>query len=172
MKNNSKAHLTGRAVLSLVTRSMHWFSWGIKYAVILPLATMALMALFIFWKDNTTPGQLLAEEIEFVRAIAPAGQFPVHDCPTDAPLSQRCSVIFTDAAGYIEDTNHSLVNLFQMFWCTLALMYMAMALVTRKYPTSPGKMKLIQMKLIRLTADDTRLKEIYSTNNTDTSEKE
>ena len=125
------------------------------------------MALFIFWKDNTTPGQLLAEEIEFVRAIAPAGQFPVHDCPTDVPLSQRCSVIFTDAAGYIENTNRSLVNLFQMFWCTLALMYVAMALVTRKYPTSPGK-----MKLIRLTADDTRLKEIYSTNNTDTSEKE
>ncbi|KAK6060689.1 TraP protein [Cooperia oncophora] len=120
------------------------------------------MALFIFWKDNTTPGQLLAEEIEFVRAIAPAGQFPVHDCPTDVPLSQRCFVIFTDAAGYIENTNRSL-----MFWCTLALMYVAMALVTRKYPTSPGK-----MKLIRLTADDTRLKEIYSANNTDTSEKE
>lgn len=76
-------------------------------------------------------------------------------------------MIFTDAAGYIENTNRSLVNLFQMFWCTLALMYVAMALVTRKYPTSPGK-----MKLIRLTADDTRLKEIYSTNNTDTSEKE
>lgn len=167
MKNNSKARLADRAVLPLVTRSMHWFSWGIKYAVILPLATIALMALFIFWKDNTTPGQLLAEEIEFVRAIAPAGQFPVHDCPTDVPLSQRCSVIFTDAAGYIENTNRSLVNLFQMFWCTLALMYVAMALVTRKYPTSPGK-----MILIRLTADDTRLKEIYSTNNTDTSEKE
>lgn len=99
MKNNSKARLAGRAVLSLVTRSMHWFSWGIKYAVILPLATIALMALFIFWKDNTTPGQLLAEEIEFVRAIAPAGQFPVHDCPTDISLSQRCIRDFHGCCG-------------------------------------------------------------------------
>ncbi|STO41706.1 conjugative transfer protein [Escherichia coli] len=41
---------------------------------------MALMALFVLWKDNTTPGQLLVQEIDFVRQTAPAGQFPVREC--------------------------------------------------------------------------------------------
>ena len=35
-------------------RTLFWCS---KYTVILPLATMALMALFVLWKDNTTPGK-------------------------------------------------------------------------------------------------------------------
>ncbi|WP_284147689.1 conjugal transfer protein TraP, partial [Escherichia coli] len=42
--------------------------------------TMALMALFVLWKDNTTPGKLLVKEINFVRQTAPAGQFPVSEC--------------------------------------------------------------------------------------------
>ncbi len=64
----------------VVARVLRGLFWCLKYTVILPLATMALMALFVLWKDNTTPGKLLVQEINFVRQTATAGQFPVSEC--------------------------------------------------------------------------------------------
>ncbi|MDL7586803.1 conjugal transfer protein TraP, partial [Escherichia coli] len=80
MANNMSSRQACHAARYVVARVLRGLFWCLKYTVILPLATMALMALFVLWKDNTTPGQLLVQEIDFVRQTAPAGQFPVREC--------------------------------------------------------------------------------------------
>ncbi len=72
--------MAGDALTFRVAFVVRWLLWGVRFVVIWPLATMALMALFVLWKDNTTPGKLLVKEINFVRQTAPAGQFPVSEC--------------------------------------------------------------------------------------------
>ncbi|HDW0853070.1 TPA: conjugal transfer protein TraP, partial [Escherichia coli] len=163
MANNMSSRQACHVARYVVARVLRGLFWCLKYAVILPLATMALMALFVLWKDNTTPGKLLVQEINFVRQTAPDGQFPVRDCPTvvdgkyTEPLNQRCTVIFTDAEGYIENTDSSLESLVLMFWITLALMFMSFAVGTRKKTVRPGK-----MKCIRVATTDERLKEVLA----------
>ncbi|EHU50191.1 hypothetical protein ECDEC2D_5161 [Escherichia coli DEC2D] len=80
MANNMSSRQACHAARYVVARVLRGLFWCLKYTVILPLATMALMALFVLWKDNTTPGKLLVKEISFVRQTAPAGQFPVSEC--------------------------------------------------------------------------------------------
>lgn len=75
MANNMSSRQACHAARYVVARVLRGLFWCLKYTVILPLATMALMALFVLWKDNTTPGKLLVKEINFVRQTAPAGQF-------------------------------------------------------------------------------------------------
>ncbi|EMW4057128.1 conjugal transfer protein TraP, partial [Escherichia coli] len=122
-----------------------------------------LMALFVLWKDNTTPGKLLVQEIDFVRQTAPAGQFPVREClPSlhDLPGAEEkiCRYRAADAADYVRETDRSLMQLVTAFWATLALMYMSFAAGTGKYPMIwPGK-----MKCVRVGTADERLKEVYT----------
>ncbi len=71
MANNMSSRQAGHAARYVVARVLRGLFWCLKYTVILPLATMALMALFVLWKDNTTPGKLLVKEINFVRQTAP-----------------------------------------------------------------------------------------------------
>ncbi|EFB4446992.1 conjugal transfer protein TraP, partial [Escherichia coli] len=132
--------------------------------VILPLATMALMALFVLWKDNTTPGKLLVKEINFVRQTAPAGQFPVSECwfsSSDSSgrseIQDICHYRAADAAEYARETDQSLMQLFTALWATLALMYVSLAVISRKYPMRPGK-----MKCVRVATADEHLKEVLT----------
>ena len=67
MANNMSSRQACHAARYVVARVLRGLFWCLKYTVILPLATMALMALFVLWKDNTTPGKLLVKEINFVR---------------------------------------------------------------------------------------------------------
>lgn len=106
MVNNSFFRKTWAVTRYVIARILRVFSWCLMYTVILPLATMALMALFVLWKDNTTPGKLLVQEIDFVRQTAPAGQFPVREClPSlhDLPGAEEkiCRYRAADAADYV-----------------------------------------------------------------------
>ncbi|MEB6752968.1 conjugal transfer protein TraP, partial [Escherichia coli] len=56
MANNTSSRQAGHAARYVVAQGLCWLFWCLKYAVILPLATMALLALLVLWKDNTTPG--------------------------------------------------------------------------------------------------------------------
>ena len=124
---------------------------------------MALMALFVLWKDNTTPGKLLVKEINFVRQTAPAGQFPVSECrfsSSDLPgaeVKEICHYRNVGAAEYVRETDRSLMQLVTALWATLALMYVSLAAITGKYPVLPGKMKCIRV----VTADE-YLKDVYT----------
>lgn len=71
MANNTSSRQACHAARYVVARVLRGLFWCLKYTVILPLATMALMALFVLWKDNTTPGKLLVQEINFVRQPLP-----------------------------------------------------------------------------------------------------
>ena len=162
MANNMSSRQAFHAARYVVARVLRGLLWCLKYAVILPVATMALMALFVLWKDNTTPGQLLVQEIDFVRQTAPAGQFPVREClPSlhDLPGGgeEICRYRAADAAEYARETDQSLMQLVTALWATLALMYVSLAAITGKYPVRPGKMKCIRV----VTADE-HLKEVYT----------
>ncbi|EEC7176796.1 conjugal transfer pilus-stabilizing protein TraP [Escherichia coli] len=154
--------MVGDALIFRVAFVVRWLLWVVRFVVIWPLATMALMALFVLWKDNTTPGKLLVQEIDFVRQTAPAGQFPVREClPSlhDLPggAEKICRYRAADAADYVRETDRSLMQLTTAFWATLALMYMSFAAGTGKYPMWPGK-----MKCVRVAAADERLKGVYT----------
>ncbi|EFC1895323.1 conjugal transfer protein TraP [Escherichia coli] len=157
-----RAEMAGDALTFRVAFVVRWLLWVVRFVVIWPLATMALMALFVLWKDNTTPGQLLVQEIDFVRQTAPAGQFPVREClPSlhDLPGAEEkiCRYRAADAADYVRETDRSLMQLVTALWATLALMYVSLAVISGKYPVLPGKMKCIR----GVTADE-RLTEVYT----------
>ncbi|OKW68014.1 conjugal transfer protein TraP [Escherichia coli] len=154
--------MAGDALTFRVAFVVRWLLWVVRFVVIWPLATMALMALFVLWKDNTTPGKLLVKEINFVRQTAPAGQFPVREClPSlhDLPGAEEkiCRYRAADAADYVRETDRSLMQLVTALWATLALMYVSLAVISGKYPVLPGKMKCIR----GVTADE-RLTEVYT----------
>ncbi len=138
MVNNMSPRQTCLAARYVVARVLRGLLWCLKYAVILPLATMALMALFVLWKDNTTPGKLLVKEINFVRQTAPAGQFPVSECrfsSSDFPgaeVKEICHYRNVGATEYTRETDRSLMQLVTALWATLALMFMSFAVGTRK----------------------------------------
>ncbi len=118
MANNTSSRQAGHAARYVVARVLRGLFWCLKYTVILPLATMALMALFVLWKDNTTPGKLLVKEINFVRQTAPAGQFPVSECwfsSSDSSgrseIQDICHYRAADAADYVRETDRSLMQL-------------------------------------------------------------
>ncbi|EET4384958.1 conjugal transfer protein TraP [Escherichia coli] len=162
MANNTSSSQACHTALYVVARVLRGLFWCLKYTVILPLATMALMALFVLWKDNTTPGKLLVQEIDFIRQTAPAGQFPVREClPSlpDLPGAEEkiCRYRAADAADYVRETDRSLMQLVTAFWATLALMYMSFAAGTGKYPMWPGK-----MKCVRVGTADERLREVLA----------
>lgn len=156
--------MAGDALTFRVAFVVRWLLWVVRFVVIWPLATMALMALFVLWKDNTTPGKLLVKEINFVRQTAPAGQFPVSECwfsSSDSSgrseIQDICHYRAADAADYVRETDRSLMQLVTAFWATLALMYMSFAAGTGKYPMWPGK-----MKCVRVGTADEHLKEVYT----------
>ncbi|EAB4093751.1 conjugal transfer protein TraP [Salmonella enterica] len=162
MANNMSSRQACYAARYVVARVLRGLFWCLKYAVILPLVTMALMALFVLWKDNTTPGKLLVQEINFVRQTAPAGHFPVREClPSlhDLPGGEEkiCRYRAADAADYVRETDRSLMQLVTALWATLALMFMLFAAGTGKKTVCPGK-----MKYARVAAADKRLKEVYT----------
>ncbi|MDB6946568.1 conjugal transfer protein TraP, partial [Escherichia coli] len=49
--------MAGDALTFRVAFVVRWLLWVVRFVVIWPLATMALMALFVLWKDNTTLGK-------------------------------------------------------------------------------------------------------------------
>ncbi|EGM1627523.1 conjugal transfer protein TraP [Salmonella enterica] len=162
MANNMSSRQACHAARYVVARILRGLFWCLKYAVILPLATMALMALFILWKDNTTPGQLLVQEIDFVRQTAPAGQFPVSECrfsSSDLPgaeVNEICHYRNVGATEYARETDRSLMQLVTALWATLALMFMSFAVGTGK-TVRPGT-----IKCVRVATADERLKDVYT----------
>lgn len=135
-------------------RALRWAIWGVKWGVIWPLATMMLSALFLMWQGDITPGQMMAQEISEIRRAAPVGQFTVRDCgepvtaapvmpenkalPQQLPevpvLKEDCRVVLTDAAGYAAQVDHSLLQTGKAVWVTLALVYVALAVMTGNIP--------------------------------------
>ncbi|WP_280174271.1 conjugal transfer protein TraP, partial [Escherichia coli] len=72
--------------------------WCLKYTVIMPLATMARMAMLVLWKDNTTTGQLMVLELDFERPTATARLFPVRERLPSPHVVPGCTLSTTAAS--------------------------------------------------------------------------
>ncbi|HFZ9213989.1 TPA: conjugal transfer protein TraP [Salmonella enterica subsp. diarizonae serovar 61:r:-] len=106
--------------------------------VVLPLTTMIIVVVFLFWLNDMTPGKIMAREIERTKAGTGAGEFLVRECPlpqtqpglpvaevpvTDLKSGEGCLVVVTDAAGYADRVNTSLRDWLANVWLILALMF-------------------------------------------------
>ncbi|MDQ1777183.1 conjugal transfer protein TraP [Escherichia coli] len=123
---------------------VRWFFWGGKNIVIMPLSAMVLIALFFFWKDNTTPGTLLAQEIDLVREKAPLGGYPVRECTWglhDLPGGSEyiCRYRNADKTEYIRDFDLLLIRMGKTLWIILVFTSVSLAVLTGKYPRLSGK---------------------------------
>ncbi|EAY4021920.1 conjugal transfer protein TraP [Salmonella enterica] len=148
MGNNRLNSLKGRAVLYRLAGLLRWLIWGVKYAVIWPLATTAIVVILLFRTGDTTPGQQMAQEIGRVRAMAPSGRFPVRDCPdpvftVSSPvplnLTENCPLKITCAEEYAADIDQSLSQTGWLLWGMLALLYTAVAVMIGDRPYPPGE---------------------------------
>ncbi|WP_430489800.1 conjugal transfer pilus-stabilizing protein TraP (plasmid) [Salmonella enterica] len=149
MGNNRLNSLKGRAILYRIADLLRWLIWGVKYAVIWPLATIAVVVILIFRMEGSTPGQQIAQEIGRVRAMAPPGAFPVSVCPepiltASSPLPENlpyltgdCPLKITSADEYAADINQALSQTGRVLWVTLALLYVAVAVMIGDRPYRP-----------------------------------
>ncbi|EKA0055223.1 conjugal transfer protein TraP [Salmonella enterica] len=149
MGNNRLNSLKGRAILYRIAGLLRWLIWGVKYAVIWPLATIAVVVILIFRMEGSTPGQQIAQEIGRVRAMAPPGAFPVSVCPdpvftSSSPLPENlpyltgeCPLKITSADEYAANINQSLSQTGRVLWVTLALLYVAVAVMIGDRPYRP-----------------------------------
>ncbi|HHC4767449.1 TPA: conjugal transfer protein TraP [Escherichia albertii] len=108
------------------------------------LSAMVLIALFFFWKDNTTPGTLLAQEIDLVREKAPLVGYPVRECTWglhDLPGGSEyiCCYRNADKTEYIRDFDLLLIWMGKTLWVILIFASVSLAFLTGKYPRSSGK---------------------------------
>lgn len=95
MANNMSSRQACHAARYVVARVLRGLFWCLKYTVILPLATMALMALFVLWKDNTTPGKLLVSVDGVINPLLP-------DSRTDQGQAQRLGVKYFPAMMLVD----------------------------------------------------------------------
>lgn len=122
---------SGRGVL-------RWLIWTVKYGVVLPLMTMMIVVVFLFWQADMTPGKIMVREIELTKAGTGAGEFLVRECPlpqtppglpvADVPVTglksgEGCLVVVTDAAGYAGRVDTNLRDWLANVWLILALMF-------------------------------------------------
>ncbi|OPV36714.1 conjugal transfer protein TraP, partial [Salmonella enterica subsp. enterica serovar Enteritidis] len=177
--------LKGRAVLYRIAGLLRWLIWGVKYAIIWPLATTAIVVILLFRTGDTTPGQQMAQEIGRVRAMAPSGMFPVRDCPdpvftVSSPvplnLTENCPLKITGAEEYAADIDQSLSQTGWLLWGMLALLYTAVAVMigdrpyrhnplTYAYDTATNNLKYIDKENeIRTLKENTNGQVYYSGN--------
>ncbi|HCA3884918.1 TPA: conjugal transfer protein TraP [Salmonella enterica] len=114
--------------------------WGLKWVVIRPLATIMIMTLLLNWLSGSTPGQMLAMDIEKAKAGAGTGEFMVRECPPPALPSVEdlrediCPVVVTDAAGYADRIDRTLSGTLITLWLLLALLFTVVAVLCGDMP--------------------------------------
>lgn len=119
--------------MSLLLSVLGWGKFLILYAVIYPLATMAIGVILLFCMGPMTPGQTLVAEIESVQKSG----YTLNDCPSvqgqlsDEPvkplvpslLLKDCDSVPTDAAGYAANIDRRSRTNFLKAWLMMALIF-------------------------------------------------
>lgn len=135
-------------VMRLLTWVFRWFIFLFEFGVIWPLATVVLFAALVLWNNGTTPGTLIAQEITRAADSNAPGLFTVNDCGvvaadivsagTPRPVLSTCENVKTDAAGYAARWDHEFFVLLKVLWLTLALVFLAMRVVSHGLPRLPA----------------------------------
>lgn len=130
--------------VSLLLSVLRWVNFLILYAVIYPLATMAIGVILLFWMGPMTLGQTVVAEIESVQTSG----YTLNDCSSvqgqlsDEPvkplvlslLQKDCDSVPTDAAGYAANLDRRSLTNFLKGWLMLALIFMVGAVAIGRAP--------------------------------------
>ncbi|UNC52582.1 conjugal transfer protein TraP [Enterobacter huaxiensis] len=122
-------------LLSVLLYCLRWLAWAFQYLIIWPAATLMLLIIMLFWLDNSTPGQVAADEIAASTRYVSHGEFriPGHCGPNlGEPLyGERCRS--TDAAGYAAFVKNSVDELWRgnlkVLWVVMAVVFSGAALL-------------------------------------------
>lgn len=132
--------------MSVLLSVLRWVKFLILYAVIYPLAMMAIGVILLFWVGPMTPGQTLVAEIESVQKSG----YTFNDCPAvqgrlrDEPVKplvssllrvQVCDSVPTDAAGYAANIDRRSRANFLKGWLMMALIFMVGAVAVGRAPS-------------------------------------
>lgn len=136
-------------LLSVLLYCLRWLAWAVHYLVIWPVGTVTLFFILIFWLDNSTPGQVAADEIAASTRYISHGEFGIPgNCGPNlgGPLyGERCR--YTDAAGYAAFVKNSVDELWRgnlkVLWVVMAGVYGGLALLMgcRPYFCLYGQMR-------------------------------
>lgn len=131
--------------VSLLLSVLRWVNFLILYAVIYPLAMMAILVALVLWKEPMTLGQMRVAEIESVQKSG----YTLNDCSSvqgllsDEPvkplvsslLQKDCDSVTTDAAGYAANIDRRSRANFLNSWLMLALIFMVGAVAIGRAPS-------------------------------------
>ncbi|MEG0532627.1 MAG: conjugal transfer protein TraP [Citrobacter sp.] len=118
-------------ILSFSTHVLHWLAWTFQVTVIWPAASMVLLFMFMFIQEGTTPGRMMADEIELAKKGVKEGQFLVTTCYDGAGDLNACGSSVPqcyrnyriDAEGYITDFNDNLFSKLIIPWFVFTLFF-------------------------------------------------
>lgn len=129
--------------LALIAYCLRWLAWAFHYLVIWPAATALLIFILIFWLDNSTPGQVAADEIAASTRYISHGEFRTPGgcgASLGGPLhGERCRS--TDAGGYADYIKESIDEpwrgTWKALWVVMALVYAGLAWLLDRRPYFP-----------------------------------
>ena len=137
-----------RSILGFILSALRWVHWLIQYAVVYPLAMMAMLVVLVFWKGPYTPGQTLVKTVESVQREG----YVIQDCTRPASrgelngdavkpqlhpvLQEDCTTVSTDAAGYAAHIDRSYTKNILSLWLLMALVFVGGAVVFDRTPAS------------------------------------
>lgn len=131
-----------KSVITLVLSALRWLLWLMLYAVVYPLAMMMLLAVVVFWRGQTTPGQMLVKTIESVQregyvtydycSPVPGGELNGNEVKPLLPppvLKEDCVAAMTDAAGYAAHIYRVCTKNILWLWLLMAVVFTGGAVV-------------------------------------------
>lgn len=134
-----------KSLITLVLSALRWTQWLFQYAVVYPLAFMAMLVVLVFWKGPYTPGQTLVNTIESVQRES----YVIQDCAGLAsrgelngdavkPLlpPEDCATVSTDAAGYAAHIDQGYTKNILWLWFLMAVVFTGVAVVFGRTPAS------------------------------------
>ncbi|WP_121554099.1 conjugal transfer protein TraP [Gibbsiella quercinecans] len=145
-----------KSLMTLVLSALRWIHWLVQYAVVYPLAMMALLVVLVFWKGPYTPGQTLVKTVESVQREG----YVIHDCtgpasrgelngdavkpPLPPVLQEDCTSVSTDAAGYAAHIDRGYTKNILWLWLLMAVVFTGGAVVFRRTPASRTGIKWVR----------------------------
>ncbi|HBU8330007.1 conjugal transfer protein TraP [Klebsiella michiganensis] len=134
-----------KSLITLVLSALRWTQWLFQYAVVYPLAFMAMLVVLVFWKGPYTPGQTLVNTIESVQQEG----YVIQDCtgpkelngdavnaPLPPVLQEDCTTASTDAAGYAAHIDQGYTKNILCLWLLMAFVFTGAAVVFGRTPAS------------------------------------
>lgn len=132
----------GRSLNALIRSVLRWTLWLMQYTVVWPLAMMILLVVVVFWRGQTTPGQMLVKTIESVQregyvtydycSPAPGGELNGNEVKPLLPppvLKEDCVAVMTDAAGYAAHIDRVCTKNILWLWLLMAVVFTGGAVV-------------------------------------------